>query len=193
MPLSIIESPDLEPLKFPDATRPALAQLMGARIEHFSERPFPRLFEGQIARHPTKTAVECEEQRLTYSELNARANQLARHLRALGVGRDSVVGICIDRSLEMAVAILGILKSGGAYLPLDPEYPLERLVFMIEDARPRLVVTKSTLARELSPAADQFVLLDHDWPAISRNANTDLTEGPEPDDLAYVISTSRST
>src|SRR6267143_996509 len=149
MPLSIIESPDLEPLKFPDATRPALAQLMGARIEHFSERPFPRLLEGQVARHPTKTAVACEEKSLTYSELNARANQLARHLRALGVGRDSVVGICIDRSLEMAVAILGILKSGGAYLPLDPEYPLERLVFMIEDARPRLVVTKSSLAKRL--------------------------------------------
>ena len=193
MSLSIIESSDLESLKFPDATQPALAQLIGARIEHFSERSFPRLFQEQVARHPTKTAVACEEKSLTYGELNARANQLARHLRALGVGRDSVVGICIDRSLEMAVAILGILKSGGAYLPLDPEYPPERLVFMIEDARPKLVVTKSSLARELFPAADQLVLLDHDWPAISRNANTDLAEGPAPDDLAYVIYTSGST
>jgi len=184
MPRSIIESSDLESLDFPDATQPALAQLTGARIEHLSERPFPRFLEDQVARHPTKTAVACEEKSLTYSELNARANQLARHLRAQGVGRDSVVGICIDRSLEMAVAILGILKSGGAYLPLDPEYPTERLVFMIEDARPKLVVTRSSLARELCHAADYLVLLDHDWPAISRNANTDLTEGPEPDDLA---------
>lgn len=192
MPRSIIESSDLESTNFFAATQPSVARLTGPRIEHFSERPFPRLFEDQVARHPTKTAVACQEKSLSYSELNARANQLGRHLRALGVGRDSVVGICIDRSLEMAVAILGILKAGGAYLPLDPDYPTERLVFMIEDARPALVVTKSNLAKGL-PREIAFVLLDHDWPAISQNANTNLTDGPEPDDLAYVIYTSGST
>src|SRR5882724_11474602 len=192
MPRSIIESSDLESTNFSAATHPSVAGLTGPRIEHFSERPFPRLLEDQVARHPTKTAVACQEKSLSYSELNARANQLARHLRALGVGRDSVVGICIDRSLEMAVAILGILKAGGAYLPLDPEYPTERLVFMIEDTRPALVVTKSNLAKGL-PREIAFVLLDHDRPAISRNANTNLIDGPEPDDLAYVIYTSGST
>ena len=194
MPQLLIERPNLESDAITDlAIPPALAQLRGVRMERFTERPFPRLFEDQVARDPSQVAVSCENEELTFGELNARANQLARHLRAQGVGRDSVVGICIDRSLEMAVAILGILKSGGAYLPLDPEYPMERLVFMIEDARPKLVVTKSSLARELSHAANHLVLLDHDWPAISRNANADLTEGPEPDDLAYVIYTSGST
>ena len=193
MPRSIIESFDLESLNFPDATQSALAQLTGARFEHLTERPFTRLFEDQVARHPTKPAVVGEEERLTYAELNARANQLARHLRTLGVGRESVVGICIDRSLEMAVAVIGVLKAGAAYLPLDPEYPTERLAFMVEDARPALVVTKKDIAEHVSQAADRLVLLDHDWPAISQNANTNLTDGPEPDDLAYVIYTSGST
>jgi amino acid adenylation domain-containing protein len=193
MSLSTIESSDLESLNFSEATQPALAQLSGPRIANFTERPFVRLLEDQVARHPAKAAVVYEEKSLTYGELNERANQLARHLRARGVGRDTLVGICIDRSLEMAVAIIGILKAGAAYLPLDPDYPTERLVFMMKDARPALVATKKEIAEHISLAADQLVLLDHDWPAISQNASTNLTDGPEPDDLAYVIYTSGST
>jgi amino acid adenylation domain-containing protein len=113
------------------------------------------LFEDQVANHPTKTAVACETESLIFSDLNARANQLACHLRALGIGRESLVGICMDRSLEMVVGILGILKAGGAYLPLDPEYPTDRLAFMIEDARPTLVLTKSNLTKGLPRAFDR--------------------------------------
>jgi amino acid adenylation domain-containing protein len=174
MPRSIIESSDLESKTFPDAIPASTARLTGPRFEHFSEHPFPRLFEDQVARHPSKTAAACEEKSLTYGELNARANQLARHLRARGVGRDTLVGICIDRSLEMAVAILGILKSGGAYLPLDPEYPTERLVFMMEDARPKLVLTKSSLAQGLPRGFDR-----QDSP-LSLGEESDDSSGPLP-------------
>jgi amino acid adenylation domain-containing protein len=149
MPRSIIENSILEANTLSNATQSPAAQLKGARMAHFTERSFPQLFEEQVARHPTKTALTCESESLTFAELNARANQLAGHLRAMGVGRDSLVGICIDRSLEMAVGILGILKAGGAYLPLDPEYPTERLAFMLADARPALVLTKSKLEKGL--------------------------------------------
>jgi amino acid adenylation domain-containing protein len=126
-----------------------LGQFRGPRISHFTETSLPRLFEEQAAKAVAKVAVTCAGQELTYGELNARANQLARHLRARGVGRETLVGICVDRSLDMAVGILGILKSGGAYLPLDPDYPEERLAFMLNDARPSIVVTKSDLKKSL--------------------------------------------
>jgi amino acid adenylation domain-containing protein len=198
MPRSIIENSNLEShIPFVPAQLPP-ARLTGPRIEHFSEHPFPRMFEDQVGSNPTKAAVAFENESLSFSELNARANQLARHLRARGVGRDSLVGICIDRSPEMAVGILGILKAGGAYLPLDPEYPTERLAFMLDDARPAVVLTKSNLAKQLpqrfhSEGGDSLVLLDRDWPAISRNSDENLTGGPLPEDLAYVIYTSGST
>jgi len=193
MPLSMIESPDLETKTFSDANALAAARLTGPRFDDFTGRTFPRLFEDQVVRNPTRTAVACEAERLTFGELNARANQLARHLRAAGVGPDSLVGICIDRSLEMAVGILGILKAGGAYLPLDPEYPADRLTFMTEDARPVLVVTRSKLARSLSNLTGRLVLLDRDWSALSQGADTNLVDSPRANDLAYVIYTSGST
>ena len=110
------------------------AQVCGARMVQFTERAFPLLFEAQVARTPNQPAVIYEAEKLSFAELNARANQLARHLRSLGARRESLGGICVERSLEMAVGILGILKSGAAYLPLDPDYPKERLAFMLEDA-----------------------------------------------------------
>src|SRR5437763_16365281 len=111
-------------------------------MARFTARPFPRIFEDQAEEQRDKPAGFCDHETLTFRELNARANKLARHLRSLGVGRESLVGICIDRSLEMAIGILGILKAGGAYLPLDPEYPTARLAFMLADAQPTLVLTR---------------------------------------------------
>src|SRR5712671_1821683 len=143
-------------------TLPARAQLSGARMEQFTERAFPRLFEDQVARHRSRVAVKCEDDELTFDELNTRANRLARYLRKLGAGRETLVGICIDRTLDMAVGILGILKAGAAYLPLDPEYPAERLAFMVDDARPALILTKSTLADLFSGKTPRTVLLDDD-------------------------------
>ena len=105
----------------------------------------PQLFEAQVARTPDATAVAFEDTTLSYAELDARANQLAHHLRGFGVGPEVVVGLCLERSLEMIVGLIGILKAGGAYLPLDPDYPQERLAFMLKDAGAELLVTQQTL------------------------------------------------
>ena len=109
----------------------------------------PELFGAQAARSPEAVAVVFAEERLSYGELDARANQLAHHLRALGVGPEVVVGLCVERSPEMVVGLLGILKAGGAYLPLDPEYPAERLAFMLTDAGARVLVAHSALLERL--------------------------------------------
>ena len=105
----------------------------------------PELFAAQVARTPDAVAVVLEAQRLTYAELDRRANQLAHHLRGFGVGPETVVGLCVERSLDMLVGLLGILKAGGAYLPLDPDYPPERLAFMLEDAGAPVLVTHAAL------------------------------------------------
>src|SRR5205814_283219 len=110
-----------------------------------SEDCLHRRFEAQVARAPEAPAVTCEGRTLGYRELDARANQLARRLRALGVGRESLVGLYVERSLDLVVGVLGILKAGGAYLPLDPIQPAERLAFMLEDARARVLVTQERL------------------------------------------------
>src|SRR5258706_1604120 len=173
MSQSLVEKPDLESGSFSDlVTRELLGQFRGSGTTRFTETSLPCLFEAQAARAAEKVAVICEAESLTYNELNARANQLAHHLRAIGVGHESLVGICVDRSLEMAVGILGILKSGGAYLPLDPEYPAERLAFMLNDARPTLVLTKADLAGHL-PQSQTRVLLDSDWPVIAEKSHAD--------------------
>src|SRR5439155_19356341 len=94
----------------------------------------PELFAAQMAKSPDAVAVVFEDAALTYAQLDVRANQLAHHLRALGVGPEVVVGLCVERSLDLVVGLLAILKAGGAYLPLDPLYPRERLAFMLQDA-----------------------------------------------------------
>ena len=118
------------------------------------------LFEEQVERTPGKVAVVFEGRRYTYSELNQRADQLARHLRSLGVGPEVLVGLYLERSLEMVFGLMGVLKAGGAYLPLDPSYPADRLGFMLDDARPRVVLTQRSLADALPPHASAVVCLD---------------------------------
>src|SRR3982074_3491841 len=194
MPEASVEKPDPRSGAFVDLpSRELRDSFRGPRITRFTKRPLPRLFEDQAARASEKVAVICENESLTFGELNARANQLARHLRGLGVDRESLVGICIDRSLEMAVGILGILKSGGAYLPLDPDYRPERLAFMLDDARPSLVLAKSNLLSQLPQSGNRILLLDGDWPEIAENADANLSENQQARDLAYVIYTSGST
>ena len=161
-------------------------------MPQFLARSFVELFEQQAALNATKVAVIAGDKHLTYAELNERANQLAHRLRSCGIGRESLVGICIDRSLEMVIGIVGILKSGGAYLPLDPDYPKDRLAFMVQDAEPRVILTKSNLVDALPHSESPIVFLD-DVATLSPLPAENLPEQPQPSDLAYVIYTSGST
>ncbi|MBZ4422338.1 non-ribosomal peptide synthase/polyketide synthase [Myxococcus sp. RHSTA-1-4] len=158
-----------------------------------AERRVHRLFEAVVERTPEAVAVTFEEQALTYRELDGRANQLAHHLRALGVGPETPVGVCLERSPELVVALLGILKAGGAFLPLDPANPGDRLGFMLQDAGAPVVVTQSHLADELPSAGQQLVCLDEE----ARHLETRPSQPPSidggPEHLAYVIYTSGST
>ncbi|HEU0053621.1 MAG TPA: amino acid adenylation domain-containing protein, partial [Longimicrobium sp.] len=152
------------------------------------------LFERQAARTPGAVAVVFEAERLTYAELNARANRLARHLRALGVGPDVRVALCVERGLEMMVAILAVLKAGGAYVPLDPGYPAERLEFMLADSAPAAVLTQGPLRGLVAGADAPVLLLDAAEPEWAEQPATDPERGAlTPDSVAYIIYTSGST
>ncbi|HEX7242294.1 MAG TPA: amino acid adenylation domain-containing protein, partial [Longimicrobiaceae bacterium] len=152
-----------------------------------------RLFEARVRRSPGAVALACGGERLTYAELDARANRLARHLARRGVGPDVRVGLCLERSAELMVAVLGVLKAGGAYVPLDPAYPAERLALMVEDARAAVVLTTARLAASLPPGAAEVVLLDADRERIAGESAEAPDVEVDPDNLAYVIYTSGST
>src|SRR5262249_59300812 len=124
------------------------------------------LFAGQAGGSSAASAVVFEQESLTYGALDARANQLAHHVRALGVGPETVVALCVERSLEMLVGLLGILKAGGAYLPLDPDLPPERLGFMVADAGAPLIVTQSRLLARLPANGVRTFCLDADARAL---------------------------
>lgn len=153
----------------------------------------PRLFEAQVERTPEATALVFENHRLTYRELNAKANQLAYHLRALGVEPEKLVGICGERSIEMLIGFLGILKAGGAYVPLDPSYPQERLAFMLSDSQVSVLLTQEKLVARLPEHQALVVCLDTDWKKIVAGDASNLDSGVQPDNLAYTIYTSGST
>jgi len=127
-----------------------------------------QLFEAQVARTPDALAVVFADEVLTYEELNRRTNQLAHHLRALGVGPEVPVGICLEPSLEIVIGLLGILKAGGVYVPLDPTYPKERLAFMLEDAQVPVLLTQERLVAGLPEHQARAVCLDSGWEAIAR-------------------------
>ena len=159
-----------------------------------------QLFEQHVERHPKNTAVVFEGARLSYRDLNERANRLAHYLRRRGVGMDVPVAICVERSLEMVVALMGVLKSGGAYVPLDPRYPRERLAFMLAETRAPWLLTHRHLVEGLPASSAQALCLDEDWDEIALESeenprdskvNPEVTQQPES--LAYVIYTSGST
>jgi amino acid adenylation domain-containing protein len=152
------------------------------------------LFEEQVARTPQAVAVSYEEERLSYEELNERANRLAWYLLERGVGPDVLVGIFLERSLEMLVGLLGILKAGGCYLPLDPSFPAERLRYMVEDSRPALLLTQERLEQRIVDAgALQTLCLDRDWETVEKRPGTNLRPSGSGENLTYVIYTSGST
>jgi amino acid adenylation domain-containing protein len=157
------------------------------------DRCIHELFEDQVERTPEAVAVVFDDQRLTYRELNERANQLARRLQRLGVGPDTLVGICVGRSLDMVIGLLGILKAGGAYVPLDPEYPKERLAFMLENAGVPVLLTQAPVEALLPAHRSRIVRLDADWPAIAAESPDPVLSTVTAQHLVYVIYTSGST
>jgi amino acid adenylation domain-containing protein len=152
-----------------------------------------QLFEEQVERSPDAVAVVFEDQQLTYAQLNAKANQLAHHLRSLGVMPDTLVAICVERSLEMVIGLLGILKAGGAYVPLDPDYPEERLAFMLQDTAAAVLVTQAHLRERVPRTKTLAVCIDSEWGEIGNCAATNPPTVTSPLNLAYCIYTSGST
>ncbi|HWS88113.1 MAG TPA: amino acid adenylation domain-containing protein, partial [Pyrinomonadaceae bacterium] len=178
--------------------RRLLAELSTTAGDAAPDRLTHRLFEQRAADAPHAPAVECGGASLTYAELNRRANQLARHLRALGVSVEEPVAILLERSAEMVVAQLAVLKAGGAYVPLDRNYPPERLAFMLADSGARVLLTQSRLAslvpQEAVDGALRVVALDADAALFSRQSEDDITDDAvTAENLAYIIYTSGST
>jgi amino acid adenylation domain-containing protein len=153
-----------------------------------------QMFEQQVKQSPSELAVVFEDQRLNYSELNSRANRLAHFLRGLGVGPESHVAISLERSVEMLVALLGVLKSGAAYVPLDPAYPAERKAFMMEDSLAEVLIIQSEEdALGFNIERTRVVCLDSERDSIAQHSEGNPATGVEPDNLAYIIYTSGST
>lgn len=161
--------------------------------EYASDACLHDLFETQARTRPDFAAVVCEDQMLTYGELNARANQLAHYLRRIGVGPETIVALCVERSVEMMVAVLGILKAGGAYVPLDPSYPKQRLAFMMKDCESRVLVTQQPLIKLLAAHEGEAVRIDEDFKLIAAESRRDPDKQTTAQNLAYVIYTSGST
>ena len=170
-----------------------LVELNETTAPFSEEKGVHELFEEQVKRAPDAMALSLRKEELSYRELNLRANKLARYLRAMGVGPEVLVGIFMDRSLEMLVGLLAVLKAGGAYLPLDPEYPPERIAFMIEDSQARAVLTQNSLLNRLPETAARRICLDADSAFFSLESDENLQVRAVPDNLAYAIYTSGST
>lgn len=185
----------------PEERYQLLVEWNNTQTDYPQDKCIHQLFEEQVERTPDAVAVVFESEKITYWELNERANQLARYLQSLGVGPEVLVGICVERSIEMVMGLLGILKAGGAYIPLDPSYPRDRIAYMIQDAELSIVVTQKFLvAGQLNFATQatqkqnlSLVCLDSDWESIVQNNRANPQSEINPKNLAYIIYTSGST
>jgi non-ribosomal peptide synthetase component F len=175
------------------AERRTILEAWNATARAVPAATLPALFAAQAAATPEAVAAVCAGHCLSYGELDARANRLAQHLRALGVGPEVVVGLCLERSLEMLIGLIAILKAGGAYLPLDPGYPRERLAFMLADAGAPVLLTQQALRAALPAHGAHVVCLDAEAEAIARHPATAPATALAPQHPAYVIYTSGST
>jgi arthrofactin-type cyclic lipopeptide synthetase C len=180
------------PLLAEDEQQRLLNDFNATAVDYNLEQTLHGLFEAQVARTPQAPALLAGEQRLTYAELNAKANQLARHLRGVGVQADSRVAICVERGLDMVVGLLAVLKAGGGYVPLDPAYPLERLGYMLDDSAPLAVLVQGSTRGLLGEVTLPVIDLDQPhWQSLPSDPlpTAELT----PQHMAYVIYTSGST
>ncbi|MEH2216963.1 MAG: amino acid adenylation domain-containing protein [Nostoc sp.] len=193
----IVAHPDRKVADLPLLTATERQQLLVGWNQTQADYPeqscIHQLFEAQVEREPDSVAAIFAEQQITYHDLNARANQLARYLQTLGVQSDVLVGICVERSLETIVALLAILKAGGAYVPLDTAYPQQRLSLMLTDSQVTVLLTQQCLLEQLPEHQATIVCLDRDWGDIATQAQDNLDINIHPDNLAYVIYTSGST
>lgn len=194
---SIVLNPEQCISQLPMLTEVEQQQLLfewnNTQIEYPLDKCIHQLFEAQVERSPDKVAVVFEDQQLNYRELNARANQLAHYLQKLGVEPDVLVGICIERSLEMIVGLLGILKAGGGYVPLDSAYPQERLDFMLKESQAQILLTQSPLAARFAQYDIPVVYLDSDWQKIAEFEKENPENTTTAKNLIYTIFTSGST
>ena len=173
--------------------RRMLARFNDRAADYSPETCVHALFEAQAARTPDAVAVVCEDEQLSYGELNARANRLAHALRGMGVGAEVKVGLLMERSVEMIVGLLGVLKAGGAYVPLDPSFPQERLSFILEDTRAPVILTQARLLGILPQSAAQVICIDAEGEALAAEDSSNPCGGIHPRNLVYVIYTSGST
>ena len=162
-------------------------------LSYPSDKCLPELFAAQAVRTPHKVAVSCQGRELTYQELDERSTQLANYLHTKGIARGEFVAILVERSVEMVIALLGVLKAGAAYLPLDPVYPPERISFMLQDSAVPLVLTQSSLLSALPETSAEVLSLDRDWEAVASCSAEKGELVVAPVDLAYIIYTSGST
>ncbi|MBD2300896.1 non-ribosomal peptide synthetase [Nostoc sp. FACHB-190] len=194
---SIVVNPDQSLSDLPILTETELQTLLvkwnSKKTENLPDLCIHELFEAQVAQTPDAVAVIFGEQKLTYRQLNAKANQLARYLHSLGVKPEVLVGICVERSLSMIIGLLAILKAGGAYVPLDPTYPQERLTWMLSDSQVSVLLTQSDLLVKQEFAGMHIVCLDTDWQVIALESEENFISSATPKNLAYIIYTSGST
>jgi amino acid adenylation domain-containing protein len=191
-----VSDPSVALNQLPLLTRPEQQAMAAwnATDADFPQDPAHRVFERHAARDPHAPALRFDGGELSYDELNRRANRLAHYLRKLGLRPGQIAGLSIERGRpELAIGVLAIMKAGGAYLPLDPDYPPDRLAFMQGDAGVQLLLTHAAAAQRVPAGAARRVLLDDDWDAIAQEPDGDLSDCPGADDLAYVIYTSGST
>ncbi len=167
-----------------------LVEYNNTKAEYPKDKTLHQLFEEQVEKTPDNIAVVYEDKQLTYKELNERANQIARRLRAMGVKEECIVAIMVERSLEMIAGLIGILKAGGAYLPINPEYPIDRIEYTLEDSGVKVLLTDSSLKNSISYDGEILTLDEKD---IDNEAKTNLNIEVKSNNLAYIIYTSGTT
>ena len=170
-----------------DADRQRVLVEWNGTYAEFPQTCVHQLFEDQVRRTPDAIALVYDRQQLTYAELNASANRLASGLRKLGIGPDVMVGICIERSLEMVVGLLAILKAGGAYVPLDPAHPKERLAFLLTDLQAPVLLCRKRLAEELDRYTSTVLPVEEWADFTSSESDENLVSCVQPEHLAYLL------
>ena len=158
-----------------------------------SQTSIQQLFEQQVEQNPDSVAVVFDDQQLTYGELNERANQLANYLQKIGIKPEVLFGVYLERSLEVFIAVLAVIKTGAVYLPLNPEYPQERIAWMLEDAKPLVILSQEYFKEKLADLTAKIIYLDTEWDDIARQSKENLPVQTTPENAVYTIYTSGST